>query len=53
MGSYLRRFIKEYKGKKLGDGKGISGEGMLTNARIDARYKIFVDMPFMTIKEMY
>ena len=32
----LRRLVKEYKGKKLEDGKSLSGKGRLTNARRDA-----------------
>ena len=36
MGTNLRRLVKEYKGKKLEDGKSLSGKGRLTNARRDA-----------------
>ena len=35
METNLRRMVKEYKGKKLEDGKTLSGKGHLTNARID------------------
>lgn len=33
----LRRLVKEYKGKRLEDGKGTRGKGRLTNERIEAR----------------
>ena len=36
MGTKLRRLIKEYKGKKLEDGKGLCGKGRLTISHIDA-----------------
>ena len=36
MGTNLRSLVKEYKGKKLEDGKGLSSKGRLTIARIDA-----------------
>ena len=36
MGTNLRLLVKEYKGKKLEDGKSLRGKGRLTNARIDA-----------------
>ena len=36
MGTNLRKLVKDLKGKKLEDGKGISGKGRLTIARIDA-----------------
>ena len=36
MGTNLHRLIKEYKGKKLGDGKVLSGKGRLKISRIDA-----------------
>ena len=36
MGSNLRRLVKEYKEKKLEDGKGIRGKENLTNAKFDA-----------------
>ena len=36
MGANLRRLVKEYKGKKLEDGKSFSGKGRLINARINA-----------------
>ncbi|KAK3703836.1 hypothetical protein QZH41_012449, partial [Actinostola sp. cb2023] len=35
MGTGLRALLKEYKGKKLADGKGLSGAGRLTLARVD------------------
>ena len=37
----LRRFLKEYKGKKLEDGKGLSRKGRLTNARIKATQNFY------------
>ena len=36
MGTNLRSLVREYKGKKLSDGKCVSGKGRLTIARIDA-----------------
>lgn len=39
--SNLRRLVKEYDGKKLEDGKGISGKKKLTNAKIDAMQKFY------------
>ena len=36
METNLRRMVKEYKGKKLEDGKTLSRKGRLTSARIDA-----------------
>ena len=37
----LRRLIKEYKGKKHEDGKGLSGEGKLTISCIDAIHRFY------------
>ena len=50
--SNLRRFVKEYKGEKLEDGKEIGGKRTLTNARSTLQ-KTFMDAPFVTKKEMY
>lgn len=36
MGSSLRSLVRDYKGKKLSDGKCLSGRGRLTTIRIDA-----------------
>lgn len=36
MGTNLRRLVKDYRGKKLSDGKGLSGRGRLRITRIDA-----------------
>ena len=40
MGCALRRIKKEYKGKKLADGKPVGGKGHLTDKVIDRRQKI-------------
>jgi hypothetical protein len=36
MGKRLRNFRIEMKGKKLSDGKGVSGNGRLTDKQIDS-----------------
>ena len=36
MGTNLHHLIKEFKGKKLEDGKGLRGKGRLMISRIDA-----------------
>ena len=41
MGTNLRKLIKDLKGKKLKDGKGISGKGRLTLARVDAMQNFY------------
>lgn len=40
-GSYMRSLVRDYKGKKLPDGKAISGKGRLTQNRIDALQSLF------------
>ena len=42
MGTNLRCLVKEYKGKKLEDGKSLSGKGHPTNVRIDAIQNFYV-----------
>ena len=41
MGINLRRLIKEYKGKKPEDGKGLSGKRRLTISLIDAIQRFY------------
>ena len=41
MGTNLGKLVKDMKGKKLEDGKGISGKGRLTIARIDAMQNLY------------
>ena len=41
MGTNLRQLIKEYKGKKLEDSKGLSGKWRLTISRIDAAQSFY------------
>ena len=41
MGTNLRQLIKEYKGKKLEDGKGLRGKWRLTISRIDAAQSFY------------
>ena len=42
MGSNFRRLIKECKGKKLEDSKGVGGKRRLTNGRIDATQNFYI-----------
>ncbi|XP_057313669.1 uncharacterized protein LOC130654985 [Hydractinia symbiolongicarpus] len=41
MGTNLRKLVKDMKGKKLDDGKGIGGKGCLTLARIDVMQNFY------------
>ena len=50
MGTNLHLLIKEYKGKKLEDGKGLSGKGRLTISRIDAIQSFTVPQYVITRK---
>lgn len=41
MGTNLWKLLKDLKGKRLDDGKGISGKGRLTLACVDAMQKFY------------
>ena len=41
MSGNLRRLVKEFKGKKLEDGKDIGRKARLTNVRIDAMQNFY------------
>ena len=49
-GTNLHLLIKEYKGKKLEDGKGLSGKGRFTISRIDAIQSFTVPQYVITRK---
>ena len=41
MGNQLRSLVRDWKGKKLADGKSISGRGRLTNKRINVFQNLY------------